>query len=303
MISRVRTAEILRCARQVVSDNGFTSLPVDPKEIARRNDIEVHALETKTLGVSGVLMKVGDDFAIGYSTAIKNFGFENFTVAHELGHYFLDGHVEALLTTGTHYSRSGYLSNDVHEKEADLFASELLMPEFLMRPAIARGGSGFALIQRLAEQGCTSVVATAIRYAKLAEDPVAVILSEEREVRWCFLSDCLSECRGVHIIGKGSILPPDSPTHGFNSDRENIVHGVRIEESTSLRTWFENAPDIEVQEDVVGLGHYGKTLTVLFTEAALDADEGRDWDYEERDEGADVNLPSVRRNTPDRWRY
>ena len=37
-------------------------------------------------------MRVGDQFGIGYSTAISNKGFENFTIGHELGHYFGNPH-------------------------------------------------------------------------------------------------------------------------------------------------------------------------------------------------------------------
>lgn len=300
MISAVRSNEILQCARRVVRENGYSTLAVDPKEIARRNDILVLPLPAKNPGISGVLMFANNSFSIGYSTAIGNTGFENFTVAHELGHYFLEGHGEAILNGGTHYSKSGYMSNDVHEKEADLFASELLMPEFLMRPAINKGGSGFAVIERLAEEGQTSIVATAIRYAKLADDPVAVILSEGQQVNWCFMSDCLRECRGVKGIAKRSIVPPQSPTHAFNRDSANITKAKRVEDFTSLKTWFENAPDIEMQEDVVGLGHYGKTLTVLFSDAALEED---DEDVEDDEDGADTGMPSARWERRDRDRY
>lgn len=40
--------------------------------------------------------------------------------------------------------------------------------------------------------------------------------------------------------------------------------------------WFEGAPQLEMKEDVVGLGGYGKTLTVLFTEEAFDDKEEDD---------------------------
>jgi len=300
MITKIREGEILRCARQVVKDNGFVALPVDPKRIAKNRGIMVQPWETETLGISGCLMKVGDDFGIGYSTAIKNTGFENFTVAHELGHFFLDGHVEALLDGGAHYSRSGYVSNDVHEKEADLFASELLMPEFLMRPAINKGGSGFAVIQRLAGEGETSIVATAIRYAKLADDPVAVILSEGQHVKWCFMSDGFRQLKGVYNLAKQTPIPPQSPTSGFNQNGQNIATGKRVEDTTLLRVWFERAPEIEIQEDVVGLGHYGKTLTILFSEESLEEYGNEEPD---EDEGADTGMPSARWSQRDRNRF
>lgn len=63
---------------------------------------------------------------------------------------------------------------------------------------------------------------------------------------------------------------------------------------TSLKTWFENAPDIEMQEDVVGLGHYGKTLTVLFSNTALEEDD---------EDGADTGMPSARWERRDRDRH
>ena len=46
-----------------------------------------------------------------------------------------------------------------------------------------------------------------------------------------------------------------------------------------LDEWLEGAPRVEMKEDVVGLGHYGKTLTVLFTDEDIesnDPDEERD---------------------------
>ncbi len=32
-----------------------------------------------------------------------------------------------------------------------------------------------------------------------------------------------------------------------------------------LHEWLDEAPRIEMKEDVVGLRHYGKALTILFT--------------------------------------
>ena len=42
---------------------------------------------------------------------------------------------------------------------------------------------------------------------------------------------------------------------------------------------LDGAPRIKMKEDVVGLGHYGKTLTVLFTNEEVeseDTDEAED---------------------------
>ena len=136
----------------------------------------------------------------------------NFTIAHELRHYFLDGHPEAIFSSGNdrHYSRSGFVSDDKHEKEADAFAAELLMPEKFFKEALRKCGAGFAGIQYLADLGRTSLVATAIRFVRITGDPVAVILSSGNEIDWCFVSKELLQCRGVYILAKKTILPQRS---------------------------------------------------------------------------------------------
>lgn len=286
MISAVRRAEIVRAAQDVVADHGFTGLPVSPKAIAASTDIKVSSWQPEELGISGFLMKAGDAFGIGYSTTIKNEGFENFTIAHELGHYFLNGHVDALFKDGTpcHYSKSGYVSNDLHEKEADLFASELLMPERFFKAAINRGGVGFSVIKRLADEGRTSLVATAIRYCKLAEDPLAIVLSRGDEIQWCFMTEAFRECHGVYQLPKKSLLPKASATYAFNSDNSNVANALQREDYASLRTWFERARNVEIQEDIVGLGHYGKTLTVLFSDELIEEDEAEGQDEGDSDD-------------------
>jgi hypothetical protein len=296
--SIIREREIIQCARQVVSNNGFSSLPVDPKVIAKNSHIEVMPWKPDKLGVSGFLMRVGDDFGIGYSTAIQNEGFINFTVAHELGHYFLSGHVEALIkgNEGFHYSVSGFVSNEEHEREADRFAAELLMPEPLFKAALQCAGDGFPAIQTLADAGRTSIVATAIRFAKLADDPVAVILTANSKVEWCFVSPEFRKCPGVFPLGKRSSLPSASATVRFNNDLALIERGARAEGYCSLSDWFQNAGDIEIKEDVVGLGHYHKTLTVLF------ADELPTDDEQEEEVDMTTGLPSSRWRARDRSR-
>jgi len=68
-------------------------------------------------------MRVGSSFGILYATHLANEGFERFSVAHELGHYFLPGHIDAVLAGGgqVHTSRAGFVSDDKYENEADHF--------------------------------------------------------------------------------------------------------------------------------------------------------------------------------------
>jgi len=76
-----------------------------------------------------MLLRHGDVFGILYATHIASEGFQRFSIAHELGHYFLEGHIDHILPKdGVHESHAGFVSADPYELEADQFAGGLLMP-------------------------------------------------------------------------------------------------------------------------------------------------------------------------------
>lgn len=280
MNSALLEAEAEQTAGQVISERRIISLPVCPFDVAKGAGIAVATRDCAKPGVSGFLMRFGNEFGIYYASHIRNEGFVRFSVAHELGHYFLAGHPEALFPDGDglHESHSGFISGNDHERQADHFAASLLMPESLFREALLEAGSGFPAIERLKDTCRTSITATAIRYARFTDDPVAVIVSSGGSIDCCFLSRALIAVAGVRRLAKGSSLPPSSCTARFNRDAGKISRAATDAAWASLDDWFEDAAQIEMKEDVVGLGSYGKTLTVIFTEEAIEADEDQDDD-------------------------
>ena len=282
-VSKIDELEAESVAQDVISRHSITALPVCPFVIAEANNITVVAKDDPTPGVSGFLMRHGDAFGIMYANHIRNDGFIRFTVAHELGHYFLPGHVEALVPTSgsVHKSRSGFVDSTPHERQADCFASALIMPESLFVPALQAAEPGFAGIQELSRTCNTSITATAIRYAKFCDERVAVILSSGRQIEWCFMSDSLRVLRGLTWIKKGDFLTPLTTTAKFNAVSSNVSSARERGGYTSLDDWFDGAPQLSMKEDVIGLGSYGKTLTVLFPDESVDDDFDEDEDGEE----------------------
>jgi Zn-dependent peptidase ImmA (M78 family) len=266
-------------AQQVIRHHAFSAFPICPFAIAKKAEIIVEPKDSDELGVSGFLMRVGDVFGILYARHIANEGFIRFTVAHELGHYFLPGHSAALFPNGDglHCSRSGFISHDRRERQADHFAAALLMPEKLFTEAIDEAGQGFPAIQSLAELCKTSITATAIRFAKFTGDSVAIIVSSGTRVEYCFLSERLKDIKGLQWLKKGDLIAPRSTTAGFNKNQANVSEARQDDGCCSLDDWFDGAPEIEMNEDVVGLGSYGKTLTVLFTDETIE-DEVDEYD-------------------------
>ena len=260
-------------AARVIRRHAVSELPVDPKTIAKANQIEVRPMPAAT-GVSGMLLRVGDHFGIGYATHIDNVGYQNFSLAHELGHYFLEGHVDAVLAHGNrHESRAGFRSDDPYEIEADHFAAALLMPELLFSAAIADAGRGIAAVDHLASRCVTSLTATAIRYAQYTDDVVAVMVSTGKRVRYCFMSKTLQEIANGNGVYKGELLPSGTPTYNFNLDLDRVARADRVTGVSELQDWMGGRYPVEMDEDVIGLGGYGQTLTILTARSAVDLEE------------------------------
>jgi len=276
----------LRMARQraenLLKEEGIAALPVDPFALALSRDILVKEKPDSEDGVSGMLLRYGNSFGILYSTYIPNIGFQRFSVAHELGHYFLDGHVDHILRDGPHISRAGYMVADPYEAEADHFASGLLMPSFLFQRLVRSREPGLLTIESIAEQCKTSLTATAIRYVELADHAVAVIVSTGQKINFCILSEKMKSLPKLDWLPSGSAVPQSTPTARFNMRSAQILSADRAIFKTDVRDWLGGTTSVEVVEEVIGLGRYGKTLTVLSSSAIGQEDWTDDDDDEEK---------------------
>ena len=75
---------------------------------------------------SGFVTEINGVYYVAYNDGIENIGHNRFTLCHELGHIIL-GHDLKLI-------------NDYkQEREADIFAAELLMPEAIIQELVDRG--------------------------------------------------------------------------------------------------------------------------------------------------------------------
>ncbi len=252
-------------AHQVLRDSKLATLPICPFTIAESRGILVRPKPPGSHdGFSGVLVRKGNAFGILYATHIESEGFQRFSVAHELGHYFLPDHPEHVLRHGQHGSRSGFELADPYEQEADFFAAALLMPSHLFRRATLRHGNGLGAVIALSAECQTSLPAAAICYAKHGSSAVAVILSTDGIVDCCFLSEAMKSAR-VRWLRKGMPVPRGTLTYTLANDRTRVLRGDQTSGEVDLMDWMESPASHVVREDVAGLGAYGKVLTILFS--------------------------------------
>lgn len=266
------------------SDSGYTEFPVDPFAIATSHDIYIEAKQQEG-GISGALILAGDKAAILYSTALRNQGFERFSIAHELGHYFIPGHMDEIVGGGgQHFSRAGFTEGRTSiELEADHFAAGLLMPSRLVRRLLDNYPIGLGSIEQLAQKANVSLTAAAIRAAQCSDRPIAIIVSKGDEVQYGFFSNSFKKLDKRVFVRKGDRLPTCCQTRAFNAQPSNIEGGARQIVRTTLSEWFDNGSRQELDEEIVGLGRYGFSLTVLSSDLLpSDPDEDEDANEEER---------------------
>lgn len=263
-MDRYRLQLAKQTAEKFVSDKGITKLPIDPKALATDLGILVDAKPGTAEGVSGMLVHTGNSFGILYATHIKSTGFQNFSIAHELGHYLIEGHLDHIFDgAGVHNSEAGFVSRNQYEMEADIFAANLLMPDYLFDSAMNKVGDGLEGIMKLADLCQTSRLSTAIKVSERIDLPVAIIVSQQETVEFCFMSKSFKNFENLEWLKKGQPLPHGVLTRNFNYQKNNIYSASKDSAEIDLRDWFETGPSVSATEEVLGLGKYGKTLTVI----------------------------------------
>lgn len=114
-----------------------------------------------------------------------------FTLAHELGHYFIDTHRIGLKNGllephPSHTNKAHFLSI---EREADYFASCLLMPEERFRKDVGNKKFGIEVIDFLRTEYKVSRTACALRFADIGNYPLLVVYAENNIIKWSYSSE------------------------------------------------------------------------------------------------------------------
>ena len=269
----------MRQAERLLREEGLLSLPVDIGRLAETRQILIRPMEERKRGVSGMLVRHGNSFGILYDASIPNCGYQRFSIGHELGHFFIDGHLDHVTSAGdVHESRAGFVSDDSYEREADFFASGLLMPATLTRAVIRRQPDGLAAVEAIHREAVASLTAAAIRYVDLSDIPMAVVVSRGGRVDYCFLSDSLRSLKDITWPRKGTAVPGDTLTDAMAGRIRREASGFRESAEIDLRDWLGGSRTIPALEEVVTLGGYRRVLTIVTCLELVDDD----YDLEDR---------------------
>lgn len=108
---------------------------------------------------------------------------KRFVLAHELAHFHMHKHL-GIFFSDTDKTLSEWRSKGNHEKEANDFAAELLMPSNLFIEKVKGNRLSLSLIEDTANFFGTSLTSTFLKYRNLGDFPVMIIFSEDNVVKW-----------------------------------------------------------------------------------------------------------------------
>ncbi len=257
---------IREAAESVLKNLDLWHLPVDPIGIIEEEGI---VLAPSNYG-SGFDARIEyfpmfDKYGIYYQEAgpFRSAGRVKFSLAHELGHFYLPEHRQRLRTGQSHNSVSDFGSRHPAEREADAFAAHLLMPEELFIGHVNHYYRRYCTLKNIcsmAERLGTSVTSTAIRYCDCGIDATTVVLSKDRVVQWSWWSEDMKRL-GMWFVASGSRIPGGSQTTRLYDRRDAGVGDEKIEGATDPHVWFEWPKRNKIWEEAMFLGSY--TLTYL----------------------------------------
>ncbi len=216
-----------RCAWQLLRDLNVQSIPVQPREIAEELQIVVWEREMDNR-YDGCLMQVGDAWGILLNSLIQSQSRKNFTIAHELGHYKLDGIGKSQHRCLRDDLRA-FSSHQLEEQRANQFAVELLMPAPIFKADVVEYPDvGLSAIDNLAAKYATSLTSTAIRYTRLSQHICAIVCSENGRIKYFAYSDGFRRNCDCYLV-KNRPLHPDSLALKLTESRSNEIEELNGE--------------------------------------------------------------------------
>jgi len=257
--------QLTALADRVLTRHEQKNLPINLLAIAGREGIDLYP-DSYGLDFLGQIRYSGPEFVLLYEKPRQGLPQTrvNFTIAHELGHYFIPEHNRYIRQASRAGSTQPFANSPRREGEADVFAAALLVPTFELDKRIGRNkGSKLPLneILKLAKNCDVSAEACVFRFTQYWPKPMVAIVSCRGEILYWFTSNGASPLR--YALSKGQSVPDKSKAaHLFRETSDRIRY-----DDMDGKVWFPgknnaSAPS-QVWEETVKLGDQGRVLTVL----------------------------------------
>lgn len=278
MIEETPKKVAIRLSKQLAMAFGEKRFPINILDLAQQYSVDICPNNSKcalctnkdcilkiesvflSKNVDGILRKTPQGWIILYNKNIAYPGRINFTLAHEFGHYLL--HREKF-PNGLQCSKQDIMDGSIEaivEKEANTFASFLLMPLDDFRKTASAYKFGVELFENLSRKYATSLTATILKWIEMTDQKAMVVFSDNGFILWCRQSQNLLKTKQVPYKIKCKEVPNISLTYktynGCDARHEkNQINvwwgkGLRSEEIVFKAPQFEAVISVILYEDI-----------------------------------------------------
>lgn len=181
-------------------------------EIAPKADLDQLAaqlgltiVEADSQSFEGALLRSSRNLSgrILVRRGIRESGRRRFTIAHEIGHYILHG--DQQMPCSPRVIEGWKEGQPKPEREADTFASELLLPTNETVQYVNKRWPAMEVVVDVADHFGASLMAAGRKFCDVASQACAVVWSSQRQIRWFHGSPAF-----VHFIEVGKEIDFDS---------------------------------------------------------------------------------------------
>lgn len=224
---------------------------------------DLYIKETDSRNYYGRLVHNGRAGIITISRGISEPGTRRFTIAHEMGHFFLERNAAGVVKAENNFNCfeddvRGVKTSMVREDRANIFAAELLMYKPWFTEYINNRAIGTELIKDTASYFNVSVSACAIRLTETGHIPTSAVMSQDGKVVW----HCASPDFRLRYIPKGYAVQKHTAAYDYFFKREVNKEAKLILASV----WYgSNCPrDLYLYEQSIFMRNYNSVLTLLW---------------------------------------
>ena len=265
ILSKTRKEELSELAEYLIHEYNSDSERTQPHEIAEKLGIKysLNDYNGEFLGLIDYKLQRFHIFLHIDKKGKLSTPQVRYSFAHELGHFYIYNHRKELMKNGImSHNQVGVSSSDnIYEKEADYFASCLLLPESRYKPDIANAEFSMGLIFDLCSKYRVSVQAALIRYISLGPHPIMVVRSIDGKVTERHTRH--NDFPYYNLKLKEGGLVPDGTAAGemysLDSKPNHITRRVRAS------SWFVRAEAEKSEEEFTEMALYYKPLNQVLS--------------------------------------
>lgn len=204
--------------------------------------------------VDGALLpsEDGKKYFILVNENISSKGRYNFTLAHEFGHFLMHTKIQKEFSC-SNKSVLG-LSKDAIEVEANTFASQLILPNDIVRKISDNKSISLDNIYGLSQRQNSSLSASAIACVRLSIQPIGFVCVRDGFIKWGIASE---SARRAGLLFKSSTPVPETSAANFEDGDQDRY----LQSHEGVLGW---SPEETWKEDGFYSARYDESYILLF---------------------------------------